>query len=210
MLYYVSKFLVYIFFKLFVGFNVEGAENVPQKGGFILAPNHVSYMDPPVVGTACPRRVYFMAKVELFKVPILSQWMKGVGTIPLKHGAGDRGSFKKAVELLKNGECVCIFPEGMRVPPGKVKEAEPGIAFLAKIADVPVVPAAILGTQPWYRKFFGFIPWFHPLKVRFGKPIKFDFEKLFEKERDKNKVFQEIAEQVLAEIRKLKSIDNVQ
>ena len=201
-LYSFSRALIKFFFSIFWGFTVEGRDNVPASGGFILAPNHVSFLDPPVVGSACPRKVYFLAKIELFSVPLLSPWMKGVGVIPLHHSVQDRTSIKKAVELLKNGECVCIFPEGGRVPPGEKKRAEPGIAFIAKLAGVPIVPAAILGTQPWHRKIFGVISWFSHLKVRFGKPLKFDFnQETKERERE---VLQEIADKILEEIRKLK------
>jgi 1-acyl-sn-glycerol-3-phosphate acyltransferase len=201
--YYFSKFLIKRFFLIFWGFTVEGKKNVPSTGGFILAPNHVSFLDPPVVGSACPRKVYFLAKIELFSVPLLSFWMKEVGVMPLYHSAHDKSSLKKAVELLKSGECVCIFPEGGRVPPGITKPAEPGISFIAKLANVPVVPAAILGTQPWNRKILGFIPWFSRLKVRFGPPIAMDFSK--ETNHKERESFQKNADFILKKINELKS-----
>ena len=205
MLYTLSRFLIRLFFKVCIGFKVKGAEHVPEQGGFILAPNHASYMDPPVVGSACPRKVYFMAKSDLFDVPLLGRWMSGVGVISLNLDSPGRSSLKKAVEYLKNGNCVCIFPEGMRVPPGVVKGAEQGVGYLVKMAGVPVVPAAILGTQPCFRKIFGFITWFSPLEVRFGEPISFDFDGGKISAAEKHKILQDVGDKILARINELKS-----
>src|SRR5579864_5856909 len=108
-----SRAMIIIVLKIFFGFKVMGRENVPKEGGFILAPNHVSYLDPPVAGSACPRMVYFLAKEDLFKVPLLAQWMRAVGCMSIKYGASDRHVLNEAVNLLKQGKCICIFPEGM-------------------------------------------------------------------------------------------------
>lgn len=203
MLYSFSRLIFLIFLKVFFRLKVTGQENIPKNEGFILAPNHVSYLDPPVVGSAWPRMITFMAKEELFTSSLLRAWIKRVGCIPVKGGSGDRHSLRRAVELLKQGECVCIFPEGMRVPPGMIKEGEPGIALVAQMARVCVVPAAITGTQPFYRKIFGFIPWFSSIRMRFGPPLRFNFEDDPHKRKENHK---QMVDKIMQSIRELKLI----
>lgn len=192
--YLFSRGLLKIFLKTFYAFTVLGEENIPKKGGVILAPNHVSYLDPPAAGSACGRPVTFMAKEELFHAPILKYWFRGVGCIPVARGAGNRRVLREAIRRLEMGECVCIFPEGMRVAPGETAPAQAGIAFMADKANVPVVPMAIIGTQPWHRKLFGFFPWFSKVRVRIGAPMVMRG----------NENHHEFANRILDEIRSLK------
>jgi len=201
-MYHFSRSLIILFLKVAFGFRVKGRENVPKTGGFILAPNHTSYLDPPVAGSACPRMVYFLAKEELFTAPLLGTWIRLVGCLPVSRKLGDRHVIRKAVEYLKEGKCVCIFPEGMRVPPGMVKEGEPGVVLMAQMAQVPVVPMAILGTQPWTRKIFGFIPWFSRIEVRIGKPIVFHLK---DDPKERKAQFKEAVDEIMNNIRALKA-----
>jgi len=123
---------------------VTGRENIPKTGGVILAPNHVSYADPPVVGAAVSRRVRFMAKSELFRIPALGTIIRNVGAFPVKQATADRSALRKAIELLETGEVVCIFPEGTRSLGGTLLKAELGIAMIAVKAKVPIVPIALI------------------------------------------------------------------
>lgn len=179
-----------------------GSENIPKTGGCIIAPNHVSYLDPPVAGASVGRHVVFMAFEGLYHYPSLKYWIRHMGCIPVFRGTGNRKALMEAVSQLKLGKCVCIFPEGKRVPPGQTGEAQSGIALMAEMADVPVVPMAITGTQPWYRNYFGFLPWFSKINVRIGKPIFGERRSTTESRSELHKRF---SEKILNEIRRLKA-----
>lgn len=202
-MYRLSKFVLRTLLSFFFGLKVTGQENIPKQEGFVLAPNHVSYLDPPVVGSACPRKVHYMAKEELFSVPLLGTWMRWVGTFPVRRGSADRHALQEAHEILRKKECVCVFLEGGITSPGANRNARPGAAFLALQADVPIVPAAILGTNPWHRRVFGFIPWFSRIEVRFGKAMRFQSPEKFKMH---SKDFQALGEQVLEKVRELQRI----
>lgn len=159
-----------LLFKTFYHLKIEGIENIPPNGSFIIAANHVSYLDPPVVGISFRRQVFFMAKVELFNIPILSQAIRGLGAFPVVRETADRKAIKHALSLLKAGKIVGIFPEGGRSASGQLREGELGMALLVKQANVPVVPCALIGT---YRsiKFKGIVPIFSKIRVKIGHPI---------------------------------------
>lgn len=192
--YFFSRLLIKIFLIVFYRFTVVGKENIPEAGGFIIAPNHVSYLDPPVTGSALSRQVVFMAVDYLFETPLLKYWIRGMGCLRVTRGVANRKALNEAIERLKGGECVCIFPEGTRVAPGQTTPAQAGIALMADKANVPVVPMAILGTQPWHRTYFGFIPWFSKIRVRIGGPMRYP----------SGKNHHEFANEILDEIRRLK------
>jgi 1-acyl-sn-glycerol-3-phosphate acyltransferase len=113
-------------FTIWGRWEVVGADRVPASGGVILAANHVSYMDPPAVGSAVNRPLYYMAKAELFEVPGLGAVLPLVGSYPVHRGSGDRAAVRRTLDLLAAGEAVTIFPEGTRREPGDLGGAEPG------------------------------------------------------------------------------------
>ncbi|MDH7481381.1 MAG: lysophospholipid acyltransferase family protein [Armatimonadota bacterium] len=173
MLYYLGRTLFRLAFWLLGGLTSVGAENIPPTGGVILAPNHRSFADPPVVGCGMNRKVHYMAKEELFKVPILGKLIRAVGSFPVRRGMADRAALKKAIKMLEEGRVVCIFPEGTRSVDGRLKDPELGIGLIALKSRAPVVPVAVLGTD----KVLGphsKLPRRHPIKVVYGKPITFD------------------------------------
>jgi len=136
------------FFVLKVFFSIKfyGRDNIPKKGAFILAGNHVSYLDPVALGVACPRRVNFMAKEELFSNYFTSGFMHQIHCIPVKRNSRDITALKEAIRRLNKGEPVALFPQG-----GRVVEDEQtffgGAGFLAKKLNIPVIPAFIRGTD---------------------------------------------------------------
>jgi 1-acyl-sn-glycerol-3-phosphate acyltransferase len=134
-------------FPLLGGREVWGVENVPRTGGAVIAPNHASYLDPPLVAACLPRSTYFMAKQELFEVPLLGWLIYHLGAFPVQRGTADRLAIRYAVELLKAGELLIVFPEGTRSADGRIGEGELGPALMAGRAGVPIVPTAILGTE---------------------------------------------------------------
>lgn len=133
--------------RLLFGFVVKGRNLVPKTGAVIIASNHVSYCDPPVVGSGVPREVYFLAKEELFRNAAFGWLIRQYNAIPLRRSVGDVGALKKAVGLLKKGHAVLMFPEGTRSLSGRLLKPKPGVGMIACMTSTPVVPAYVTGTN---------------------------------------------------------------
>ncbi len=125
---------------------VVGAANVPRAGGLLVVANHISNFDPPILGVALPRPVWYMAKKELFALPVLGPVLPHVNAFSVDREAGGTAALRASLRLLKEGRCVGMFPEGGRNVHGD-KQEKGGAAFLARASGVPVVPAAIVGTR---------------------------------------------------------------
>jgi len=155
----------------------RGAENVPASGGYILAGNHVSYFDPILLWCVIPHRTHFMARSELFDIPVVRWVIIRVWAFPVARGSADRAAITRATEMLSAGEPVGMFPEGTRKAVGEsaedaaaLGEAHSGVAFIAMRAGVPVVPVGISGTEkvmPRGAKF----PRLARVTVSIGKPV---------------------------------------
>ena len=143
---------------------------MPQEGAVILAANHMSNWDPPILATFLDRPVSYMAKQELFEVPVFGAAITRCHAFPIRRGAADRAAIKMAVKILKLGKCVGVFPEGTRSKDGRLQKPGAGVALIAAMTGVPVVPAAIIGTNRIFSKGC----WFPRLKVVYGKPICFE------------------------------------
>ena len=144
--YDLTKFSCWLFFKLGFGLEVTGQAGVPKRGPFIVASNHVSFLDPPLIGVACPRRLRFMARADLYHQPLLAAFLRGVRTISIKRGEADLTAIRAGLACLRAGEPVAIFPEGGRQLSGALGSAKRGVGFLAEAAGVPVIPAYVSGT----------------------------------------------------------------
>lgn len=132
------------------GFRRSGVENVARTGGVLICPNHISDADPAAVALALPRNAYFMAKEELFSLPILGVLIRHFHGFPVKRDSADRAALRRAEELLKAGEAVVIFPEGGGNETGTLQPLHPGALMIALRAKVPVVPVAVVNTnQVW-------------------------------------------------------------
>lgn len=141
-----AKAVVTALFRIGLRYRVVGAENVPLTGGLIVAANHISNLDPPLLGCALPRPVSYMAKKELFAMPVLRQLLPPLNAFPVDRQAGGTAALRASLRLLKEGRCVGIFPEGGRNVTG-TNEEKAGAAFLAAASGAPVVPAAIVGSR---------------------------------------------------------------
>jgi 1-acyl-sn-glycerol-3-phosphate acyltransferase len=147
------------------GFRVIGAGRVPLTGPLIVACNHVSNLDPPTLGAAMPRPVTYMAKKELFGIPILGPVIRGLGAFPVDRSRGDITAIKTAIGVLDEGTCLGIFPEGGRNVDGS-KQAQMGVALLASMSGAAVIPAYVSGTsQSKFRS---------RVTVVFGEPFRFE------------------------------------
>jgi 1-acyl-sn-glycerol-3-phosphate acyltransferase len=145
--------------------SARGTENVPLGGSLIIACNHVSNLDPPLMGCVCPRRVSYMAKRELFEMPVLGPIIRACGAYPVDREGSATAAIKRSVEVLRANGCVGIFPEGGRNVTGdKVPRA--GVALLASLAETPVIPACVVGSAN-ARKL-------GRIRVAFGKPMELE------------------------------------
>ena len=151
-----------------------------MSGPVVLACNHISLLDPPVLGTAAPRKVKFMAKAELF-VPVLGTIYKLLGAFPVRRGGNDKAAIKYGIDLLKSGGVLAIFPEGTRSKTGELGKAAPGALMMASKSLAPIVPACVVGTDV---KRCGKL--WPKVSVRFGKPIYFPKDEPITKEVLKN------------------------
>jgi 1-acyl-sn-glycerol-3-phosphate acyltransferase len=144
-----------------------GTERIPREGGLVLAVNHFAFIDVPVVGTLCPRRIVFVAKNELFDEPGLSQLIRAHGTLAVRRGESDRDALRRMRESVRNGEVLGLFVEGTRQRSGVPGEAKPGAALVAIQEGVPVVPAAVHGSQAWR------VGNRAPVSIAWGEPMRF-------------------------------------
>ncbi len=126
---------------------VEGLENVPSAGPFLLVSNHLSIIDPPSLGALLPRRVTFMAKEEAFRDPLVGRVVRWYGAFAVKRGQPDRQALRTATAVLKGGGVVGMFPEGTRSKTGRLNKAFAGSALVAHMAKAPILPVAITGTE---------------------------------------------------------------
>ncbi|HEV2739594.1 MAG TPA: lysophospholipid acyltransferase family protein [Candidatus Elarobacter sp.] len=133
-------------FRIGFRYRVVGAEKIPRDGGVIVAANHISNFDPPILGVALPRPVSYMAKKELFALPVLKTILPWLYAFPVDRQAGGTAALRASLRMLKEGRCVGIFPEGGRNVTG-TNEEKAGAAFLAAASGAPVIPAAIVGTR---------------------------------------------------------------
>ncbi|MDQ0155239.1 lysophospholipid acyltransferase family protein [Robertmurraya andreesenii] len=182
-----AKAVVYGVFKPIYRMEVIGKENMPKEGGVLLCTNHIHNFDPPIVGIVAPRPVHFMAKEELFSVPILGRLVPHLNAFPVKRGMSDREALRKGLKVLKDGHVLGLFPEGTRSKTGELGKGLAGAGFFALRTDAAVVPCAIIGPYKAFSR----------LKVVFGHPI--DMSSL----RNNKASAEETTEVIMNEIRKL-------
>ena len=148
---------------------VEGRENLPSSGPYILVSNHINWKDPPLISIALDRSVRYMAKIQAFSYPVLGYFLRATGAFPVRRGEGDRRAIVTALRVLAAGQILGFFPEGHRSESGALLRGKPGVGFLASRAgDVPLLPIAMIGTkQPLPRLIFGS----HAV-LRVGRPFR--------------------------------------
>ncbi len=147
---------------------VYGAERVPRDGGVVIACNHFSWIDPAALGAACPRTIYYMAKIEAHRVPGLGELIRAFGTFSVRRGESDRDAVRTMRQIVRDGLALGLFVEGSRQRSGAPGRVQPGAAMVALQESVPVLPVAIHGSQTWKAGNF------HPVSIAWGEPLTFE------------------------------------
>jgi 1-acyl-sn-glycerol-3-phosphate acyltransferase len=145
--------------------HVYGKERVPPSGGYVVALNHFSWIDIPAYGWATPRPLYFLAKAEAHAVPVAGAYLRMFGSFAVRRGESDREAVRRMREVVRSGELLGVFAEGTRQRSGVPGKVQPGAAMVALNEDVPVICAAIHGSQDWK------LGNFHPVSIAFGEPL---------------------------------------
>ena len=192
--YHFLRNLFLAYFRLFYDLRYTGMEHLPAKGGYLIASNHVSFYDPPVVGCGIQRETYYLARKTLFVPPIMDKLLPTIKAVPVDQDKPDMAGLKKMIEVLKSGDPEVLFPEGSRSYDGKLQEAKPGIGLLVAKAGVTVIPARIFGAmEAWPRD--GKIRLWQPIEVVFGPALDFKGSKEVQ-----NKDYQAISNKIMAAI----------
>lgn len=177
-----------VLYRLLFRLNVKGKDHVPTEGGVVLCSNHISLLDPPAIGIMLERKVSFMAKQELFNIPVFGWIIKGLGAFPVKRGGVGKETIRTAFQLLQNGGVMGIFPEGTRNTSGDVA-AKKGAAMIALKSGAAVVPVAVCGQYRLFRK----------TTVIYGPPI--DMSDLLE--RKESNMLEQATERIMGTIHEM-------
>ena len=143
--YTVARGIVKLIMSCLYRIETKGLENIPKEGAVLLCANHIHNLDPPLVGITMKRPVVFMAKEELFKVPILGKIVRKANAFPIKRGKADREAIRIGLKTLREGKVLGIFPEGTRSRTGELGKGLSGVGFFALRSDATVIPCAIIG-----------------------------------------------------------------
>ncbi|MGY8673032.1 MAG: lysophospholipid acyltransferase family protein [Verrucomicrobiia bacterium] len=194
-----------ILFGTYFRWRVHNPENVPIEGPVILASNHASFLDPPLIGSAIPRPINYLARESLFRAPLVGTYFRALNSVPVdRDGAGAKG-LKMILNRLLGGGGIILFPEGTRTSDDKLQPARSGVGLTVIKSTAPVVPVRVFGTfQAWNRKMI--IPRPRRVQVRYGEVMEFKELREEAKTCDKKRlkiIYQEVADQIMAEIGKL-------
>ena len=180
-----------------LGFRLRtyGCENLIEDGPAILASNHASFLDPPLVGVSCRKDVYFLARKSLFEKPVFGPLLAQLNTVPVDRDRGDVGAIRAMIKLLKSGNRVLVFPEGTRSKDGNLQPARAGVGLLIAKSLAPVVPVRVFGSYSALPRTGGIR--FVPITVVIGKPLFFTRQDLGDDERA---AYQVLSDRVMAAI----------
>lgn len=204
-LYWATWVIVRLAATLLFRLKVSGQHHIPKTGGVLIAANHASYMDIPILGCGIPRRASYMGRMDLFPGP--AGWlMRYLGWIPIRRERVDRGGFEEAISRIKAGGAVIIYPEGSRTEDGRLQPGKPGVGMIVAATGCPVIPAHLAGT-------FDVLPpgarhiRLRPMRVTYGEPMDFSaLLKELDGESKKKDVYQRISQEIMDRIAALEGI----
>ena len=181
---------------------VYGAENVPATGGVILAANHASFLDPPLVGSGLKRDINYLARESLFRFPLVGAILRSWNSVPVDRDGGGAKGLKIILGRLLDGAGIILFPEGTRTLDGKLQPARAGIGLVVAKSNAPVVPVRVFGTFEAYGRNVKF-PLPKRIAVKYGVPMRFEKLRAEAKDCPKDRlkqIYQEIADEIMVAI----------
>ena len=196
--YWFSRTVVKLAFHTIARITIKGEMNVPDTGGVLLVSNHMSHLDPPLIGITCDHKVHFLAKDELFR-GLIGWFMCSTGQIRVERGKGG-GAVEVAVESLNRGLCLCIFPEGTRSRTGEMQRPYTGVVVIAAKANCSVVPVLVEGTFEMMPPKTKFPRLFKKVRITYGKPFYLSDD---ERDLDNKEIVRRTAERIMERIKAL-------
>lgn len=192
-------------FAVYFRWRVFNPENVPLEGSVILASNHVSYLDPPLVGAGLSRDINYLARESLFRFPVVGAVLRSWNAVPVDREGGGAKGLKAILDRLLEGGAIILFPEGTRTRDGKLQPARAGIGLTVIKSTAPLVPVRVFGSFEAYGRHRR-IPRPYRVMVKYGRPLNFGALRAEAKTCDKarlKEIYQQVADEVMAEIGKL-------
>jgi 1-acyl-sn-glycerol-3-phosphate acyltransferase len=189
---------------------VFNRERVPVSGPVILAANHMSYLDPPLVGCALPRDINYLARESLFRYPVMGAVLRSWNSVPVDRDGGGAAGLRAILDRLLAGGGIILFPEGTRSPDGKLQPARSGIGLTVIKSAAPVVPVRVFGTYEAYGRHIT-IPRPRSVTVKYGEPMDFDALRAEAKTCSKvrlKEIYQQVADEIMAAIAKLEPCED--
>ncbi len=196
-LFWIGWTISFVTLKVFFFHRAINARRLPHDRAAIIAGNHVSYLDPPIVGICFRKAVKFLARKTLFRTKFSNWLYPRLNAIPIDQEAPDLTGMKSVIRLLKNGNQVVLFPEGSRAPDGKIQPGAAGVGFIVSKARAPVVPVRIFGAHKALPRGSSFPRFFKRITVVVGEPIEFSDDELSAKGRD---AYQHITDRIMEAI----------
>jgi 1-acyl-sn-glycerol-3-phosphate acyltransferase len=198
-------------FKFYFGWRVHNSERVPLTGPVILASNHASFLDPPLVGAGIQRGINYLARESLFRFPVLGWILHEWQVVPVDRDGGGAKGLKAILDRLLGGGAIILFPEGTRSPNGELQPARSGIGLTVIKSEAPVVPVRVFGTFEAYNRKMRFPRPFQSVVVKYGRPMR--FEKLRAEARTCSKprlklIYQEVADEIMSAIAALQPFED--
>lgn len=194
-----------LMYKVYFRWRVYNPERVPLKGSVILAANHASFLDPPLVGSGLHRQINYLARASLFRYPGVGWLFRNWNAVPVERDGGGAAGLKAILERLLAGGAIILFPEGTRTRDGKLQPARSGIGLTVIKSDAVVIPVRTFGTFECYSRTIHFhLP--KQLTVKYGEPMKFEKLRAEAKTCDKarlKQIYQEVADEIMAAIARL-------
>lgn len=199
MFYTVTRFILFLLFKIFFRLKIFGRENFPQNGSLIVASNHASFLDPMIVGVGAPLKLDYLARDTLFRSKFFAKVLYLCNVSPLKRESGDINAFKLTLNKLSKGRKILIFPEGTRSKDGDLQSPKSGIGFLQTVSKADILPCYVKGSMAAWPRHSRF-PRFRPVSLYFGKPLRFEKSMSV----DKRERYEQIADTAMKAIGELK------
>ena len=205
--YYIGWTFYRTVFATYFRWRVYDADRVPLQGSVILAANHASFLDPPLVGSGLKRDINYLARKSLFRYPGLGWILRTVNAVPVDRDGGGAAGLRAIMERLRAGGAIILFPEGTRTRDGKLQPARSGIGLTVIKSNAPVVPVRVFGTYKAWGRGVGF-PRPHRVSVKYGQPLDFAALRSEAKSCSKDRlkeIYQQIADEIMAAIGRLES-----